>query len=116
MDTTRTDQRELAKFCGLLPHLARSEPVAGWSALLDDVTARLRAGADPARTVLDFWRTVNELRDVRGPAVLVGQDATPPPRGGYRCPRDRCDRVERRAPGGPLPECAVFDEPLRFGR
>jgi hypothetical protein len=115
---TRTDQQLLAEFCELLPDLIGSssrQAAAAESALLREVTARLRAEEDLETTLLDFWRTLGELRGTRGPAVL-GQDPAPPPPGSYRCPRDRCSRVDTRAPGGPLPECAVFDEPLRFGR
>ena len=118
MDVTRTDQHEVAKFCSVLPHLVGSARAEGWAPVLDEVVARLRTdeGVDPVAVLSDFWRSLGGMRQTRGPAALVGQDPTPPPRGDYRCPRDRCDRAERRAPGGPLPECAVFDEPLRFRR
>ncbi|NUT47722.1 MAG: hypothetical protein HOV94_10510 [Saccharothrix sp.] len=106
----------MAKFCELIPHLSRSARDEGWSPTLDDVVARVRDDGNPGQALLDFWRTLGDLGDARGPSNLVGQRPTPPPPGGYTCPRGRCDRVERRAPGGPLPECALFDEPLRFGR
>jgi hypothetical protein len=113
---TRTDQQLLAEFCELLPHLIGPAGVDdAESALAREVLVKLRAGDDPTTTLLAFWRSLGELRNTRGPALL-GQDPAPPPPGSYRCPRDRCSRVETRAPGGPLPECALYDEPLRFGR
>jgi hypothetical protein len=116
MPVTGTDHAELAGFCGGFPELAATAAAEGWSAELDEVAARLRAGEPPASVLVPFWRGLGLVRDPRGPARLPGQAPTAPPPGGYRCPRRVCDRVQHRAPGGPLPECAVFDEPLRFGR
>lgn len=116
MAVTRTDQQLLADFCELLPHLIGSaHKNDAESALVREVVALLRSEEDPATTLVEFWRSLGEMRSTRGPAVL-GQDPAPPPPGSYRCPRDRCSRAVTRAPGGPLPECALYDEPLRFGR
>jgi hypothetical protein len=115
------DAGGLALFCVLLPELRGYAAVEGWQAELLAAVGELRAGSRPVTEVLeDFWRGLGLPGPTRadGPAgfePVPGAEPAPPPRGAYLCPRGACGRVERRSPGGPLPECAVFDEPLAFG-
>ncbi|MFF8288735.1 hypothetical protein ACF068_05805 [Streptomyces sp. NPDC016309] len=116
MESTAVDADGLGWLCGDLPELREQARAEGWSAELARSLAELRAGTVPVTEVVErvCGRLGLPLRS-RGYAPVPGQDAVAPPAGSYSCPGGRCSRVEAREPGGPLPECAVFDEPLSFG-
>ncbi|WP_189551033.1 hypothetical protein [Streptomyces lavendofoliae] len=116
MESSAVDADGLSRLCGDLPELREQARLDGWSAELGLMLTGLRAGTLPVPTALE--RVCDRLGlpvRPRGYAPVPGQDPAPPPAGAYTCPGGRCSRVERREPGGPLPECAVFDAPLTFG-
>ncbi|MFI1293484.1 hypothetical protein ACH4VM_34415 [Streptomyces sp. NPDC020792] len=116
MDATAEDASELTWFCCDLPELRGQARQEGWSVELERTLAELRTGTRPAASVLAAVRDRLGLpARPRGYVPVPGQEPAPPPPGSYACPGRRCARAERREPGGPLPECAVFDEPLSFG-
>jgi hypothetical protein len=106
----------LKSFCGELPELREQARQDGWSAELARTLAETRAGTLPVTTAMErtYDRAGLPLR-TRRYAPVPGQDPAAPPAGAYACPGGRCSRVELREPGGPLPECALFDAPLAFG-
>jgi hypothetical protein len=116
MDITATDARELARFCALLPALRERAAAEGWPHELRTTLRQLRDGTGPVAEVLrEFWLGLGLPGQQRSYQAVPGQEAAPPPSGRYGCPRQLCSRTERREPGGPRPECALFDEPLAFG-
>ncbi|MET9803385.1 hypothetical protein [Streptomyces sp. NPDC006368] len=116
MKNSAAEADDLRWFCNNLLELREQARQDGWSTELLGMLAELRAGTLPATTALE--RVCDRLGlpvRLRGYTPVPGQDPTVPPSGAYTCPSGRCSRVERREPGGLLPECAVFDEPLTLG-
>ncbi|MGW0881499.1 hypothetical protein [Streptomyces sp. NPDC002671] len=116
MDTAAGDAAELTKFCAELPELREQARQDGWSVELERMLAELRSGTRPVTSVLVAVRErLGMPTRPRGYVPVPGLEPAPPPPGSYACPGRRCTRAEDRRPGEPLPECAVFEEPLSFG-
>ncbi|MFF0472970.1 hypothetical protein [Streptomyces sp. NPDC004284] len=117
MENTAEDAHALQWICTELADVRRRAGRQGWSAELEQSLAELRSGTRPAAAVLEPVRSRLGLpARTRGFFTLQGQEPALPPAGSYRCPGGRCGRVAPpREPGGPLPECGVFDEPFSFG-
>ncbi|MEU1865397.1 hypothetical protein [Streptomyces gardneri] len=116
MEITAEDAHELARFCAELTEARALARDMGRSAELERLLVELREGARPAAAVTQSVRTLLDLPSrPRGYASFPGQESAPRPAGSYICPGGRCSRNERRTPGAPLHECAVFGEPLMFG-
>jgi hypothetical protein len=109
------DPRALAGFCRSYPSLAEYAENQGWQQHLDRTRDQLRAGERPAAEIIDeLWAVLGLGQISRGLVRPLAQGRTPPPSGGYRCPRGRCSRVSEREPGGAIPTCEVFAESLVF--
>ncbi|GAB1513131.1 hypothetical protein [Actinophytocola sp. KF-1] len=109
----------VAQFCLQLPRLRRLAREEGRVADLQRLVDATIAGEDVADRLVELSREVGgpELRTRAVDADLVGGGPFGPgqPVGGwYVCPHGRCDRAERRAPGGPVPECRLAPVPLLF--
>lgn len=106
----------LMQICYDLPGVRARAKREGWwlelASALDDV----RDGTRPVTAVVEVvCRHLGLPVRPRGYAPVPGQAPAPPPPGAYTCPGRHCLRVDFREPGGPLPECRVFNEPLSFG-
>ncbi|MFE5591236.1 hypothetical protein [Streptomyces sp. NPDC056549] len=116
MENTTEEARELTWFCADLPVTRAEASGMGCSAELERLLVELRAGTRPAGAVVESVLVLLDLpARPRGYTPFPGQESTPPPAGSYACPGRRCSRTEVRAPGSPIPECPVFDEPFTFG-
>jgi hypothetical protein len=109
----------VAQFCLQLTRLRRLARDEGRIADLDALVADAVAGEDVADRLVELSRQIGgpELR-TRGAdsGVFGGGPFGPghPVAGRYVCPHGRCGRVERRTPGGPVPECRLAPVPLLF--
>ncbi|MFF8830902.1 hypothetical protein [Streptomyces sp. NPDC015131] len=110
------DAERLGRLCVDLPDVRALARQGGWSAELAPILGGLRDGTLAVATAEEriHARLGLPLRP-RGFAQLPGQDPVAPPPGAYTCPAGRCARFEHREPGGPLPECTLYGEPLAFG-
>lgn len=107
---------ELMWICRDLPTVRARAKREGWwlelARALDDV----RVGTRPVTAVVEVVHGHLGLPvRPRGYAPVPGQAPAPPPPGTYACPGRHCSHTAPREPGGPLPECLVFDEPMSFG-
>ncbi|MEV1084031.1 hypothetical protein AB0I98_38450 [Streptomyces sp. NPDC050211] len=109
----------VAQFCLQLARLRRLALEEGRVADLDALVAAAISGEDVAARLVELSRQIGgpELR-TRGvdAGVPMGGPFGPgqPVGGRYVCPHGRCNRAERRAPGGPVPECRLAPVPLVF--
>lgn len=123
---------QLADFCKQVPLLRRAfrgEQHARTRALVEQAVSEIQAGNWPAELLssLGLGKT--------GPIPEPQRHGGPPPPGSsspsdggipgvfgasrqvdgqYLCPKGRCARAVQRAPGDPVPTCALFDADLRF--
>ncbi|QIJ61003.1 hypothetical protein [Streptomyces sp. JB150] len=106
---------ELEWVCGRLPEARARAIEEGWGPELARVLDDVRDGTRPVTAVVEvvYGHLGLPVRP-RGYAPVPGQEPAPPPPGTYICPGRHCSRTAVREPGGPLPECLVFDEPMSF--
>ncbi|AWK11702.1 MULTISPECIES: hypothetical protein [Streptomyces] len=116
MEPTAADISELTWICDDLPQLRTWAAKKEWAVDLDRAVDELRNGTRTAAAVAEeVRRRLGWPVRRRGYEPAPGQAPAPPPAGFYTCPGRRCSRWKHRAPGGPLPECALFGEPMSFG-
>lgn len=113
----------VAKFCLQLPRLRRLAMEEGRVADLDALVGQAIAGEDVADRLVELSRQIGgpEMH-IRGTGIDIGLGVAQggpfgpgrPVGGRYVCPHGRCNRAERREPGGPVPECQLDPVPLVF--
>ncbi len=115
----------VAEFCLRLPRLRRLATQEGRVVDLDALVREAIKGEDVADRLVELSRQIGgpELRTRGagpGDAIPFGDTGVQggpfgpgrPVGARYVCPHGQCNRVERRTPGGALPECRLDSRPL----
>ncbi|MEU6927478.1 hypothetical protein [Streptomyces sp. NPDC046631] len=116
-----TGSDALTRWCDQLPTLLVQARQAGVLDRVERDIVRIQQGGSATRAV-ERWmppepggparswsdRPSNAMADIPGLRTTPGISA-----GQYACPRDRCERRERRDDHGHPPDCAAFGVPMR---
>jgi hypothetical protein len=106
----------VAWFCENLGQLRRRALELGAAEEIAAMTAAVLALGDlDADEVRELSRRLGGPEpQLRSPGPIPGVDPGPSAQIEYRCPADRCDRLGRRAPGGPHPTCNIDGSRLKL--
>ncbi|QFQ99438.1 hypothetical protein F9278_28490 [Streptomyces phaeolivaceus] len=103
--------------CAQLPVLRRCDPEKA-EQLAADARAGRDFGSQLSRLLLqmELPGTADTERSGLGGPALVGGFGRHSAHEVFRCPGDRCARVQARRPAAPAPVCHLEDAPLRLTR